>query len=67
MSLKIFHVFFIILSALLNLGFGVWGIKAFAAQGPWYYLLLGALSLLGAVLLTVYLFWFFKKMKAIPS
>lgn len=66
MSLKIFHIFFIALSTLLSLGFGVWCIRAhYRGGGDMRYLALGIASLLGGGILIYYGDRFFKKMRDI--
>jgi hypothetical protein len=63
MSLKAFHVFFIVISTLLAVGFGVWGTQDFAESGSLTHLGLGVGSLVGSVLLVRYGFWFMRKLK----
>ncbi|HCU26037.1 MAG TPA: hypothetical protein DF383_13550 [Deltaproteobacteria bacterium] len=61
MSLRNFHLFFIVISGLLSLFMIFWGIYDFRSTGAWLglgFCLLGALS---AVLLTVYFRWFRQK------
>ncbi len=63
MSLKTFHVFFVTLSTLLAVGFGVWAIEESARVGQGGALVLGIGSLIAAVLLVVYGVWFLRKLK----
>ncbi len=63
MSLKTFHIFFIVVSTWLCLGFGVWGIRDYGQTGNWVHLALGAGSLLGSGLLVWYGIWFLRKLK----
>lgn len=63
MSLRAFHVLFIVISIALTAGFGVWGIRDYDRTRDALIFILGAGSLVGSVLLTVYLFWFISKMK----
>jgi uncharacterized membrane protein YuzA (DUF378 family) len=63
MSLKAFHVFFIVCSVLLTLGFGVWGIVGFASSGNVADAVMGGTSIVGAVVLVVYGIAFLKKLK----
>ena len=63
MSLKTFHIFFIIVSTALALGFGVWATRDFAASGSWVSLSLGVGSFVGSVVLVVYGAWFLRKLK----
>lgn len=51
MSLKIFHVVFIILSILLTIGFGIWGVM----QSSGLFISMGVISFVLAVLLVFYL------------
>lgn len=55
MSLRAFHLFFIAVSILLALGFGVWELRSFARQGLPSDLVLGLLSLAAVVGLVLYL------------
>ncbi len=63
MSLKAFHIFFIILSTALAVGFGVWAARDFAQSGSWVHLSLGVGSFVASVVLTVYGVWFLRKLK----
>ena len=63
MSLKAFHIFFIVVSTWLCLGFGVWGIHDYGQTGNWVHLALGAGSFLGSGLLVWYGIWFLRKLK----
>ncbi|MDA0745340.1 MAG: hypothetical protein O2954_02410 [bacterium] len=58
MSLKAFHIFFMIVSILFCLGFGVW-----AVQDGGENLAMGLVSLAGCPVLTLYGVWFLRKMK----
>jgi len=64
-SLKAFHVIFIVFSTLLALGFGAWGVWQFRATGDVGALICGTVSFLGAVVLVVYGRWFLKKLQRI--
>ena len=59
MSLKAFHLVFILLSILFTLVFGIWGV----VNGGTSELVMGVLSLIGTVGMSVYLFFFLKKLK----
>ena len=59
MSLKAFHVFFIVVSIALAVGFGFWAL-------PVYFWMARASFALGA-LLVVYLFWFVSKLKTLKK
>jgi len=63
MSLKAFHVFFISISILFTLGFGIWAVNAFEHTGDVSDLLMGIGSFLGTVALIIYFRWFLKKLK----
>jgi hypothetical protein len=60
-GLKVFHVFFIVLSTALTLGFGLWGLEHFS--GPAY--ASSIVSLVLAPVLVVYGVWFLKKLKKV--
>ena len=62
MSLKAFHVFFILVSMLLSLGFGLWAVGAYLDSGAGLILGLGLASFVGCVVLAVYGKWFLKKL-----
>ena len=57
MSLKAFHLVFVLLSILFSFVFGIWGVM----NGGTAELVLGILSLVGTVGMSVYLFFFLKK------
>ena len=61
MSLKAFHLVFILLSILFTFAFGIWGV----VNGGTSELVMGILSLIGTVGMSVYLFFFLKKLKHI--
>jgi xanthosine utilization system XapX-like protein len=63
MSLKFFHVLFVVLATLLSVGFAVWSFMQVAAGAGALYLVLGILGLVVAVALVIYGRWFLKKMK----
>ncbi len=66
MSLKAFHIVFIVASTLLTLGFGGWSLRNyFAPDGRTLDLVLGALSLAACAALLVYGRYFLKKLKHI--
>ena len=60
MSLKSFHIFFIVLSVILAGGFGYWGL---AISPSTLDRLLGVLSIVSGIALVIYLVWFLKKIK----
>ncbi len=63
MSLKAFHIFFIILSTALAVGFGVWATRDFSQSGSWVHLALGVGSFIGSGVLVWYGIWFLRKLK----
>ena len=66
MSLKAFHIFFILTSILLCLGFGAWQLQMrFSGGGGFLDLVLGILSLLSGVLLMVYFKSMLRKLRDI--
>lgn len=65
MSLKAFHIVFIVLSTALALGFGVWATRDFSQSGNWVNLALGLGSFAGSVVLTGYGVWFLRKLKGV--
>ena len=65
MSLKAFHLVFIILSIMFTLMFGVWGVANHGSSGKTAELVMGILSLIGTVGLSIYLYFFLKKFKHI--
>ncbi len=63
MSLKTFHIFFILVSTLLALVFGVWAIDDFGRSASGVSLALGVGSFLTSGLLVCYGIWFLRKLK----
>ena len=63
MSLKAFHLVFIVLSILFSLVFGIWAIVHYGSSEKITELILGIISLLGTVGMSVYLYFFLKKFK----
>ena len=63
MSLKAFHLIFIIISILFTLMFEVWGLVNHGSSGKSPELVMGLISLMGTVGLSVYLRYFLKKLK----
>jgi len=63
MSLKAFHLFFIIISLLLSVGFGIWCVDDYLSTENRTSLFLGIGSFIVAALLVPYLLWFLKKLK----
>ena len=65
MSLKAFHIFFIVVSIALCVGVGVWATQDFARTGSWVHLALGVGSFIGSLLLMRYGVWFLRKLKGV--
>jgi hypothetical protein len=65
MSLKAFHVVFLISAIALCLGFGAWEIRVFLEERSGLDLALGVCSLLGGVALVVYFRVVLKKLRDI--
>ncbi len=65
MSLKAFHIFFIVVSVALCLGFGFWATQDFARSGSGVHLALGVGSFIGSILLAWYGVWFLRKLKGV--
>jgi hypothetical protein len=63
MSLKGFHIVFIIFSTLLALGIGGWCVWVDLVEGAPIYLAGAICSFVAAVALVVYGVWFYRKMK----
>jgi hypothetical protein len=63
MSLKSFHIVFIIFSTLLALGCGAWCIWVNLVEGAPVYLAGAVASFIAAIALIVYGVWFYRKMK----
>ena len=65
MSLKAFHVVFVLVSMVLSLGFGAWAIHEFRAAGDVSALVCGIGSFAGFVMLMIYGRWFLRKLKGV--
>jgi len=63
MSLKAFHIIFVIFSTLLALGVGSWCIWVNLVEGAPVYLAGAIASFASAVTLVIYGVWFYRKMK----
>ena len=63
MSLKGFHIVFIVFSMLLALGIGAWCVWVDLVEGAPIYLAGAICSFVVAVALVVYGVWFYRKMK----
>ena len=65
MSLKAFHIFFIVVSTALCVGLGVWATQEFARSENWVDLALGVGSFVGSILLACYGVWFLRTLKGV--
>lgn len=65
MSLKAFHIFFLVVATLMVFGFGIWGVYIYIVESTTSYLLLGILSLASGVGLVIYGIKFLQKLKDI--
>jgi hypothetical protein len=63
MSLKAFHIVFIIFSTLLAVGIGVWCLWVNLVEGAPIYVAGAVASFVAAIVLMVYGVWFYRKMK----
>lgn len=63
MSLKAFHIVFVVFSTLLALGTSGWCVWVNVTEGAPIYLAGAIASLICAFALMVYGFWFYRKMK----
>jgi hypothetical protein len=65
MSLKTFHIVFIVASFLLTAGFGVWGVTDYKQGGGTASLIMGCVSFVLTGALLVYGKYFLKKLRHI--
>ena len=65
MSLKAFHILFIIFSTLLAFGFAAWALTSFFYDGPWLHLVFGAGSAIAGIGLIFYGRYVMRKLKHI--
>ena len=63
MSLKAFHIFFIVASILLSVALGVWALDDFGRSRSMIHLALGVGSFIGIGVLAWYGVWFLRKLK----
>ncbi len=66
MSLRVFHIVFIVVTVVLSLYVALWGIREFAQEQSRGGLALGVLFLVTAVALMVYGKKAFRKLKELP-
>ena len=64
MSLRAFHILFVTLSSLLAFAFAGWNLRAYRAADSSEHMLLGAASAAFGLLLIVYGFWFWRKIRS---
>lgn len=67
MSLKAFHIFFILVSILFSLGFSAWEFRAFAEDGDGLDILFGIVGAGAGIGLVVYLMKFVRKLKGVRA
>lgn len=65
MSLKAFHVVFLVASTALAVGFAVWGFSDYRAEGNRVSLALAAGSLAAGLVIVLYGRWFLRKLKRV--
>jgi len=65
MSLKAFHIVFVVFSTLTAIGFGFWAIRHYRTTGEQAALFVGISSLLGGGVLIIYGRWFLRKLKGV--
>ena len=63
MSLKAFHIFFIVVSALLAVGFAIWEIQRYIASHNLLQLVAGIIAIGAAIGLVLYGIRFMRKLK----
>jgi hypothetical protein len=63
MSLKAFHVVFVVASTLCALGFGAWSVAAYTRTGAGGALAMSIGAFAAAAVLVWYGFWFLRKLK----
>jgi hypothetical protein len=66
-SLKAFHVFFIVVSTLCALILGVWGVMEHSRSGNGGALFIGIGGFAAAVVLVVYGLWFLRKLRGVST
>lgn len=66
MSLRVFHVIFIVVSVVLSVFIALWGIRQYAADGGTGGLALGVVFLIAAAAMIVYGKKTFRKLKELP-
>jgi DNA-binding transcriptional regulator of glucitol operon len=66
-SLKAFHVFFIVIATLCSLMLGGWGVAEHSRTGNGGALFLGICGFAAAALLVVYGLWFLRKLRGVST
>jgi len=66
-SLKAFHVFFIVVSTLCALMLGAWGVAEHSRTGAGGTLLLAVGGFAAAAVLVVYGLWFLRKLRGVST
>ena len=67
MSLKSFHIFFIVMSTIFALGLGSWAVREYRRIDGTQNLVMAVLAFVGAAVLVVYGRWFLYKLKGLES
>ena len=63
MSLKAFHIFFILICTVLAAGTGIWALRQYSASGESGHLTMAVLSFAGGIVLLIYCPWFLRKLR----
>ncbi|MBV8520321.1 MAG: hypothetical protein JO197_23220 [Acidobacteria bacterium] len=66
MSLRAFHIVFIVVSVMLSLYVGVWGVRQYRIEGTTGALAFGVIFLLAAVALVIYGMNVVRKFRELP-
>jgi hypothetical protein len=67
MSIKAFHVLFIVISTLFALGLGGWSVREYRRVDGLQNMVMAILAFAAAVALVVYGRWFLRKLKGLDS
>ena len=67
MSLKAFHIVFILVSITMSLFVGIWGVQAYVQRRDEWALGLGAACFVMGLLLVIYSQWFLRKIRAVEK
>ena len=65
MSLKAFHILFVLIATLGALGFGYWALQDYKKSGEFVSAAIGGFSIFCAAAMIVYGVWFLKKLKGV--